>query len=263
MVLTIAAWHANLARGMGTVFAFFDKYGPDEGFRMTIIGKSIRINTPKADAWVRFGPVEKSQNLPFFKGNLGKDTALLFNSSARIAPPSDTELIAIANKSDDEWIDLAPISQERYDAVRELEIGKPLRQPIILETGPLRRPLETLDKCIDELISHWGIDVEKHRTLKRPPTPKKNPGQWIVSSDYPRDMLAVGQPALVEFRLNVGVDGKPTACHIQATTRPKEFDDAVCKSLMRRAEFEPALDAQDNPIASYWRSRVRFQIPNR
>jgi hypothetical protein len=121
--------------------------------------------------------------------------------------------------------------------------------------------MESLDKCIDELLTHWGIDVEKHKNLKRSPVPAQNPGRWIYSSDYPMDMLQIGQPALVEFRLSVSEDGKPTACHIQATTRPKEFDDAVCKSLLRRAAFEPALDSEGKPIASYWRSRVRFQIP--
>jgi hypothetical protein len=74
-------------------------------------------------------------------------------------------------------------------------------------------------------------------------------------------MLGIGQPAIVEFRLSIGADGVPLACHIQETTRPKEFDNAVCKSLMRRARFEPALDATGTAITSYYRNTVRFQIP--
>jgi hypothetical protein len=265
-------WHVDygadycrLARQFGEgeniVFAFFDKFGPDEGFRITIAGKPVRTDALKADAWVQFGPSEAKQPLPFLKGNVGKNAALLFSSDARIAPPSDEELKAIKDKEEGEWIELEPIAAKRYEAVQHLELGKPLRQTIVLETGPLKRPMESLDKCIDELLTHWGIDVEKHKNLKRSPVPAQNPGRWIYSSDYPMDMLQIGQPALVEFRLSVSEDGKPTACHIQATTRPKEFDDAVCKSLLRRAAFEPALDSEGKPIASYWRSRVRFQIP--
>lgn len=75
-------------------------------------------------------------------------------------------------------------------------------------------------------------------------------------------MLMQGQPAIVEFRLSVGADGAPLSCHIQSTTRPKEFDEAVCGSLMKRARFSPALDAEAKPMTSYYRNTVRFQIPN-
>lgn len=125
----------------------------------------------------------------------------------------------------------------------------------------MHAPLAALGKCIDNLLTHWGIDVEKHKTLKREAKPAESPDRWVVTGDYPRKMLDAGQPAIVNFRLSVGADGVPTGCHIQSTTRPKEFDDAVCKSVMRRASFIPALDAEGKPLASYYRNTVRFQIP--
>jgi hypothetical protein len=74
-------------------------------------------------------------------------------------------------------------------------------------------------------------------------------------------MLSAGQPAIVEFRLSVSADGVPTSCHIQLTTRPKEFDAAVCDSLMRRARFTPALDAEGKPLISYYLNTVKFALP--
>jgi len=74
-------------------------------------------------------------------------------------------------------------------------------------------------------------------------------------------MLYAGQSAIVEFRMIVSDDGSPASCHIQSTTRPKEFDKAVCGSLMKRARFKPALDADGKPLASYYRNTVRFAIP--
>jgi len=131
----------------------------------------------------------------------------------------------------------------------------------MLEIGSMRGPLAALDTCIDNLLVSWGVDVEKHKTLSKQAKPLQSPGKWIVSSDYPSNMLSAGQPALVNFRLNIGLDGAPTACHIQATTRPKEFDDAVCKSVMRRARFSPAFDAQGQPLASYYQNNVYFSLP--
>jgi outer membrane biosynthesis protein TonB len=129
----------------------------------------------------------------------------------------------------------------------------------MLETGSMRAPLAALDTCIDNLLVSWGVDVEKHKALSKQVEPLQSPGKWVVASDYPSNMLSAGQPALVNFRLSVGTDGVPTACHIQLTTRPKEFDNAVCKSVMRRARFSPALDATGQPLQSYYQNVVRFE----
>jgi hypothetical protein len=267
-----SAWHVDyaddrcrLARQFGEgdqqVYAFFDRYGPTEYFRLIVAGKPIRTSSEKGEASVQFGPSEKEQQILFFKGNSGKFPALVFANNARVAGPSEAEWSAIKAEDRSEWIELAPVSEERQKAIRYLAVGKPLRQPVRLETGSMRAPFKALDTCIDNLMTTWGIDVEKHKALTRRATPVVSPGKWVVSGDYPLDMLRSGQPAIVEFRLSVGPDGVPTACHIQSTTRPKEFDDAVCKSVMRRARFDPALDATGKPLASYYRNSVRFQIP--
>ena len=139
-----------------------------------------------------------------------------------------------------------------------IEVTKALRQPFVLETGSLGGPLAAMRKCTDELLGHWGIDVAKHATLSRRATPKTDPRHWVKPSDYPSTMIMDGRRAIVHFRVNIDVGGKPTACHIQQSTRPKAFDDAVCKAIMRNAEFEPALDAEGAPIATYWLNTVTF-----
>lgn len=269
----VSSWHVDYAddrcrlgrefgEGEQQTYLFLDRYGPGEYFRLLLAGKEVRSISDKTEATVQFGPTEKEQQLHFFRGNLAKLPALVFTTQARIAPPSDADVLAIKNKNKgDDWIDLELISAERQKAVKYLSFDKPLRRQITLQTGSMRAPLVALDKCIDNLMTTWGIDVEKHRTLSRALTPQQSPGKWVVSQDYPLNMLSAGQPALVEFRLSVGADGVPTACHIQSTTRPKEFDEAVCKSVMRRARFDPALDAMGKPLASYYRNTVRFQIP--
>ena len=247
--------------GNDKVYAIFDRYGPGERFRLTIAGKPTQTSVETGEATIQFGPNESEQKLNFYQGELGELPALLFQAQARLAPPSAAEQPLIDNRKDGEWIDLAPIDQIREAAIQTLTIGKPLRRTVVLEIGPMRKPFEALGKCVDDLMTSWGIDTEKHKQLMRPVKPLKSPGTWVVSSDYPRNMLSAGQPAIVEFRLSIGTDGIPVSCHIQATTRPKEFDDAVCGSLMRRARFEPALDAQGQPLNSFYRNTVRFALP--
>jgi hypothetical protein len=265
-----AAWHVDYAHdrcrlmrqfgaGEEQLFLIFDRYGPEQSFRLTLAGKPVKTALGSGDAVVQFGPAEAEQKFEFYEGNLGDMPALVFPRGERIAPLTSEEKIARDQKRGE--AEVAPISEERQKAVRHVTIGRPLRRAVTLETGSLRAPFGALDTCIDELQTHWGIDVEKHKSLTRRAKPAADPQRWVVPADYPLKMLSAGQPAVIEFRLSVGADGKPTACHIQSTTRPKEFDDAVCKSVMRRAQFEPALDAEGNPIASYHRNRVLFQIP--
>lgn len=251
----------QFGEGDDKVFAIFDRYGPGERFRITIAGKPVKTAVENGEATIKFGPVEGEQKLAFYKGNLGEYPALVFQSQARIAPPTPLEQSAIDQRKADEWIELASVGPERESAIRNLTITKPLRRTIIMETGPMRKPLEALGLCIDNLMASWGIDVEKHKLLTQPVKPLTSPGRWIVSTDYPVNMLSAGQPAIVEFRMSVGADGNPVSCHIQSTTRPKEFDKAVCGSLMERARFAPALDVEGKPLASFYRNSVRFALP--
>jgi TonB family protein len=122
------------------------------------------------------------------------------------------------------------------------------------------KPMAALRKCTDELVEHWGLDAEAQRHLTRKAAPASDPGTWISSEEYPSNLLARGVQGLVQFRMIVNAEGHPTSCTIQQSTRPVEFDETVCRVLMRRARFDPALDAQGKPITSYWRSTVHFMI---
>ena len=250
----------RFGEGEEQVFAIFDQFGPGEYFRMTLAGKPVKTSVHDGVATIQFGPDEGEQQAGFYLGDLGKDNALIFQIQTRLAPPSSEEQAANGKAKKDEWIELAPVSPERQQAVRTLSISKPLRRTVILETGPMRKPLEAMTKCIDSLMVAWGIDVERHKKLTRVLAPASSPGNWVVSRDYPEKMLSEQQPALVEFRLAVDEQGNPTSCFIQLTSRPKEFDKAVCNALMKRARFVPALDEDAKPIASYYRNSINFRI---
>lgn len=256
----------RLIRQFGTekqsVTAIFSRFGPGDRFQLTLAGEPFKLRSSSRPARLQFGPTEEVQEISFFVGSLGEDIpALIFSGGMRIAAMSDAETKALKTWNKNHAFKFEPISAERQAAVTQLSMGRPLRQPVVLEIGSMEKPFSALSSCIEELQTHWGIDVTKHKNLTREAQPDNNPGSWVNANDYPTDMLRRGQPAVVQFRLSIDGAGQVTACHIQRTTRPKEFDDAVCKSLLKRASFLPALDAEEKPIASYWQSTVRFQIP--
>ncbi|MDX8357207.1 energy transducer TonB [Sphingopyxis terrae] len=262
-LLNYADDSCRLARQFGEgddkVMLVMDRFEPGDGMRMSFFGKPARTSRMDGDAKIRFGPDQAEQEIGFYPGRGdGKTPALVLRSEVRIAPRSEAEnATRDAGDFGFRWSMVTPAEEA---AVTWIEVGSPVSRPFVLETGSMGNAFAALSKCTDELLDHWGIDVARHATMTRPVTPISDPGQWIRSGDYPQEMLWQGQRALVQFRLNVDASGKPTACHIQQTTRAKEFDDAVCKSIMRRAEFKPALDADGKPMASYWLSSVNFHM---
>lgn len=243
------------------IVAIFNRFAPGDEFQLTVSGEPVALRRATRPAVIRFGPTEAEQEHGFAIGTMGDGkSALVFNGQMRIAGLTDSEEKERENSAPGEFI-LPLISNERKAAVSELSIGRPLSAPVVLKLGAMDKPLAALSTCMDELLTHWGIDVEKHRNLVLPARPDGNPGRWVNAADYPSGMLARGKQAIVHFRLSVDENGEATDCHIQQSTRPKAFDDVVCRSLMKRARFLPALDKTDKAIASYYRNTVRFEIP--
>lgn len=246
-----SAWQVNyaddscrLARRFGegddSVMLVLDRYEPGDFFRLTLIGERFSSARPNREVTIRFGPDAPAQNASFIKATTNHVPTILIEGFHRVVPDREEQ-------------DLA--------AVRYLTINAPRADPVRLETGALDEVFAVFDHCIDELLTHWGIDIEIHRTLSRPASPATPPSRWMGSGDYPRGLLARGYQGIVNFRLNIDAEGGVSQCHIQQSTRPEGFDRAVCDALSRRARFEPALDAAGNPVASYFVNSVRFEIP--
>lgn len=255
--------YCRLARFFGEgkqrILLSMEQGQPGEGFRLTLSGATLDGPSDKDEASLTFGNLGE-QKLLFFPGTLGDKTpAWIFSGNIRIRPYSDAD-VRFAAKHGYYPEGAGAVSEAEEAATNSLLIGRPLRNPVRLKTGPMKAAFTAMNSCTDELLEHWGIDAARHRERSRSAMPVGSPGKWLNSGDYPSAMLAKGQPGLVRFRLSVGADGVPTACHIQRSTNGKPFDDAVCKGVMRRARFEPALDKEGQPMASYYVNAVQFQF---
>lgn len=261
----------RLARTFGegddaSVF-YIERYEPGDRFFMVVAGEPF-AGREGFDVRYEFGPGGAVRESDARTGELGDyGPALMVSNMALMPLPDDREDYNVRKLSNPaEWAGDADIFGQVLTAAMEeaitwLEVRRKSRRAVRLALGSMKPAMAAMRACTDELLTHWGLDLAAHRTMSRPPVPASNPGTWINSSDYPRDMLSRGAQGMVQFRLTVGVDGRPTACHIQQSTRPVEFDEAVCRAVMRRAEFSPALDKDGSPMVTYWRSGVSFIIP--
>lgn len=221
------------------------RFEPSNYFSMTVYGKPMHARNPDKPAKLRFGATEEELELEFFAGKVDKNIpALIFHQ----------RMTGIANMDGMSFAEVF----ERQLAMETLTIGRPIRQDVTLKMGSLAMPMRGMRQCINDLMEGWGLNANTQRNLSKRPIPETNPGKWGIK--FPRDMLALGQPAVVNFRLMIDDKGTVESCHIQSTTRPKQFDDAVCLSIMKKASFEPALDVLNRPVPSYYQSKVIFRF---
>lgn len=243
------------------VAVMFDRFEPGDSFMITVAGSPLAKHNSDRTL-LRFGPGDNGSTRDFTLGSLAQLDPALFSAGTKlVVTPEEERRAGNWRESANAALKLAAMNYTIAPATEasitwlEVVTGKRTTR---LDLGPMDKPMEAMRRCTEELMTHWGIDVAAHRDLTRPAMPATNPGTWLTPSDYPRDLLAEGKQGMVQVRLSVGPDGRPTQCHIQQSTRPVGFEEAVCKGLMRKSRFEPALGAQGQPIASYWRTAVKF-----
>ena len=176
---------------------------------------------------------------------------------------AETEPEAKAEPELGDWVSyFSDISMQESAAaaqIRVLTISRAFMRDLVLNTGPLEKPLLALNHCVEELMSHWGIDVEAHKTRTRSALPVNSPSVWRIIK-YPPNMAQRGLPGLVNIRLDVDETGRVTECHIQMPLSDPAFERSSCTAIQGMLEFEPALDKDGTPMKSYFVTSVHFAM---
>lgn len=240
------------------------QFEPNHSFMLAIAGGGLGKRISSDRVRVQFGPMHDqiADNTPS-EGTIGDlEPGLIWPTMAvrmtEQAPPSfkaeDQERIAQFKPAD-------PVTLQDEAKVEWIEVSVGAKPRVRLETGPMGELFAALKTCSEELLTDWGLDLERHRNASRDVVPLKAPARWIGPGDYPNGELRDGSQALVYFRLMVDEEGKASSCHIQQSGYSEAFDRSVCAAMMRNARFDPALDADGKPMKSYFRTSVRFVIP--
>jgi TonB family protein len=241
----------------------FRQYGPGRQVTLLALGKRMLFSGARKPLTTEFRP-----------GGGHKDDwppRVLPQPGGRGLIETTTWLTADPGGDDDdgkgkrEWHpdaqDTAPLAYDRIAEakVTELWIAGPIRRVVVLKLGRMDLPMDQMRTCLDGLISKWGLDPAVFHSLKRRPVPRSNPGTWARPGDYPQSMLKEELSGVVHFRLMVDESGEPTDCVVQSSASP-DFDKATCKAMMKRAHFEPALDAAGKPAKSFYVNSVRWFV---
>ena len=94
------------------------------------------------------------------------------------------------------------------------------------------------------------------------PPQARAPLQALISvNDYPMSALANREAGRVEFRLDVGDNGRVTGCTITRSSGSSALDSATCMILRRRARYTPARDSSGMPVGYWLEDGVEWRLP--
>ena len=100
--------------------------------------------------------------------------------------------------------------------------------------------------------------VEVRYEASQSARPSSSPSNWVAGYDPALPHVA----GVVEYQLAIDPRGRPTSCTIKRSSGVPKLDEATCNSLIRRARFKPATNAEAEPVAGQWSGRVRWTVPD-
>jgi TonB family protein len=105
------------------------------------------------------------------------------------------------------------------------------KESVTLETGKLQPVIDAAEKCNDDLMRSWGVDLAARAA------PIGNPSEWFTDNDYPPAAArrhAQGNAVIV---LTIDPVGRVKGCRIVATTGDPDLDEGTCDNARVHARY--------------------------
>ncbi|WP_427964038.1 energy transducer TonB [Altererythrobacter sp.] len=251
---------------------FLEQHNPSSSFDWTLAGPVLKLVKAGRKVKVQFGPGIEEREALYDDGKLaGFGRAIV--SQGPFVPvrftlqAADKKKDTERSKQEDNPAEnagasgLPELDTTTGKSIDWLSIGSGNKQKIILELGNMKKPFMAMNECMESLVKYWGLDPEqqKHRS-KVPVWTNKFAAVKTILETYPAEALRAGASAEFNIRIMVDDKGRPTDCVLTNVTTADAFgkNSDVCKIIMARAKFEPALDQDGEPLASYFTTRLVY-----
>jgi len=259
-----------------TIF-WLEQYGPSAGFRWLVAGPAIDRFRAGRRTNAQFGPGFSEWEFSY-SGATVEGFGSSISGNGPHAPPDLEALGASISDAgpDAPYVDegearearIKPVGLPHLDAEagRELfwlRLDQKFAQPVVLELGKMDKPFEAMNQCVEDLVAHWGVDVEAQKTRATPPqftnimlVARK------IQEHYPEKAVRSGSQANFHLRILVGVNGQATDCTLTDITLATNFDMRrhPCRIVLDSAKFESARDVNGNPVASFYETNIAYRI---
>jgi TonB family protein len=137
-----------------------------------------------------------------------------------------------------------------------------------LDLGEVAPALAKLGTCLVEAATAANFPPVAAPPPPRPPRLKVQPARaqaslasLFSSDDYPAAALRAEEEGAVEFRIEVGKDGRVGACTITVSSGSPALDSTTCQLITMRARFRPARNSEGQPTGDSFSGRIVWRLP--
>ena len=238
-----------------------ERLQPNAFVRLIFVGEGLRLFRNAEQIGYAFQPTGASGKSRYVRSETPEGQQFFSFDPLTLAPPPALTPPAPGTP---------PAPPPPYDRAAELEsaggltgftLSEGLISPVRFETGSLRAPIEALQACTDDLLTVWGLDAEKHRTMSAPPVLNPNPSGVLPQGTIPFGEFGKLRGSANQVRLLIGTDGKVTDCAIYSPSLSQTLNTRICELAKERASFQPAKDAEGQAMASVWMGSPMFLGP--
>lgn len=222
-----------------------ERIQPGTGVRLALVGNAITLFRGADEIGLRYLPSGAERKLRYVKSTVGGNEQYILFDNVALAEPAPM---------------IPGTPPAPYDRAAERALGKTfsgfalsagLTAPVEVRTGSLSAPMQALQDCADDMLTSWGLDAAKHKTLSKHALPASNTAEWLATGTIPFTEFAKLGGGMNQFRLMLDATGKATACKVHFPSLTDTKNEQICAALMAKASFTPALDAGGQAMASY------------
>ena len=250
--------HRGFGEGEHSVNLRIDWFGPKPEHRVLLVGPGVpKFRSAMGEVAYRLTPDTELRPGTAINGTFLDEPAISFTLTFLPFDPEHAgSRMSAAEQMRFQAVPRPP--QPAFEReVRTLEVRFADATAIELALGRMGKPLEALRACMDNLVKLWGLDPAVQNALSRNAVAKPSTVRRL-QREYPSDMAAAGMNAFVPVRVMVDAAGSVKECVVQSGGIENSFADAVCDGLARG--YEPALDADGNPVASVFPTSVVYTM---
>jgi hypothetical protein len=241
----------NFSDGKTELTLAFERFSLGLWLRLGLTGTDLRFARSGSDLEYRYGDAKVRRSEVLDSVLADGRSAILVPEASLIDPKETSGLVGAPLP------DILKAETDTASRISTVTFFKGYGTPIALDVGSMAAPMKAMQRCVDDLVTSWGVDIARLVNSKQPAKPMNDPVGWVAPRDYPPTMLKAGLGGLVRVRLVIGENGAIDKCMVEVS-KPGDFEKLVCGNIVKRAKFTPALDAEGKPMRSYWTRSWRF-----
>ena len=156
--------------------------------------------------------------------------------------------------------EVLPPPEPRTEILPRETVTPPINVPLVKPLVPSENMITTTAELSPPVPPVPPVRVEPALPVLVPPVtpppaalsrglqPRGNQGDWFPQDSYPAAARRAGAEGRVGVSVDVGANGRVTACRVAVPSGNEDLDQATCRLAVRNGRFVPALNAAGEAV---------------